>query len=139
MNLFVCFIGVTVITIGVIIIGVVLFVWGNNSCNAQRACVGITLLLGSLPLGLLCIGLYAGSEMEKITVIASEISEEILCEIEENADDYTFYLDGEEVSYDAIDIRQYSISVTEEENKVFLTKKTGGSKRTSFFPVFIPW
>lgn len=43
--------------------------------------------------------------------------------IQENADDWTFFLDGEEVVYENIDINQYNISWNEESHKVFLTKK----------------
>ena len=43
--------------------------------------------------------------------------------IENNHNEITFYLDGEEVEYENIDLSLYQYTFNEEENKVFLTKK----------------
>ena len=54
----------------------------------------------------------------------------------ENRSDWTYYLDGEEISYENIDISNYNVSFNEEEQKVFLTRKA--DKKTTFFPIIIP-
>lgn len=47
--------------------------------------------------------------------------EEMINTIEENHNDLNFYLDGNEVSFDSIDIRQYQVSYDATANKVYLT------------------
>ncbi len=43
---------------------------------------------------------------------------------------YTFYLDGNEINVENIDINQYQITIDNEKEKVFLTHKD-----TSYYPI----
>lgn len=66
---------------------------------------------------------YMG-DMVKIKQMEERAHTELIVKnIQENADDWIFFLDGEEVVYDNIDINQYNISCDEEKHKVFLTRK----------------
>lgn len=56
-------------------------------------------------------------------------------EIEKNADNLTFYLDGVEVLYENIDINMYNFSYEKDSNKVFLTHKETG--RRTIIPIFL--
>lgn len=65
--------------------------------------------------------------------------EEMIKKIEENAANLTFYLDGEEVLFDNIDIRQYQVSYDTTSNKVFLAQKVESTNKiSSFIPIFMP-
>lgn len=76
-------------------------------------------------------------EVEK----SQEQYEQMISELKENSDDYTFFLDGEIVDIDTVDLNQYEISVSEEAHKVFLIDTTENERnsRTLFWPVFLPW
>lgn len=43
--------------------------------------------------------------------------------VKESPEEYSFYLDGEDVEYDKIDLDQYKITYDLESKKVFLTRK----------------
>lgn len=121
-----------VITIIVVCIGGISLVIGKINYDVPVEIVGIKILFA----GFFCFCIFL------LSIPASKISdgmkehEAMISTIEENADDWTFYLDGEEVSFDNINIRQYQVSYEVETRKVFLTKKA--DQKNTFMPIFLP-
>ena len=63
-------------------------------------------------------------ERELIAQITNEQEvQKTVSEIKENTKDWTYFLDGQEVSFENIDLDQYNISYDKGKNKVFLSKK----------------
>lgn len=98
----------------------------------------ILLITGVYVLFVFSLSLYSSRISEEMGRLEVE-HEEMVKEIEENATNLTFYLDGEEVLFDNIDIRQYQISYDTTSNKVFLTQKIESTNKiSSFIPIFMP-
>ena len=79
-----------------------------------------------------------GIGMLSATEDAAAEQEQLLRRIEDHPEDWTFYLEGEEVAYENVSIRQYDVSVDEEERRVFLAGKRSSSAGGSIHPVFLP-
>lgn len=112
-----------------------------NEYRTDRSIAVISLMLAAIFIGFI---VFMQINMSKIVNEAEkqqEQQEQMIRELEENADDYTFFLDGEIVDIDTVDLNQYEISVSEEAHKVFLTNKAENERnsRTLFWPVFLPW
>ena len=121
-----------VIAIVVMLAGSIVFIKGKKQFDAKQRDSGFLYVFFSFLLAVLA---YFSIPMTQTLDKVSE-HEEMINEIEENADDWVFYLDGEEVSFDTVDIRQYRVSYDMETHKVFLTNKTNG--KSIFMPIFIP-
>ena len=74
-----------------------------------------------------------------LSPLAVKRASDKMAKIEENHNEITFYLDGEEVEYENIDLSLYQYTFDEEENKVFLTKKQDVTytNSTRMIPFFI--
>lgn len=113
------------LTIAMVTIGVLLLIsglfneviyyrkWGSHSIN------GTAVILISILFFLQAFAAYKDSEIQK----QRKEKELVIENVTENADEYTFFLDGVEINFENIDINMYDVSFNEETKKVFLTRK----------------
>jgi len=94
-------------------IGTLLLYNGIDYCNVFIGGIGVLFLILTL---MLC--------HDGLSIITNEQEvQKTVSEIKENTKDWTYFLDGQEVSFENIDLDQYNISYDKGKNKVFLSKK----------------
>ena len=70
-----------------------------------------------------------------ICILSSSIDRGPSEELKEQRNEYTVYLDGNEIENNKIDLSLYSVKYDDDKRIAYATKKSD----TNFIPLFIPW